>query len=73
MELLKKWKMYNVFDISLLELNITKKRQVNKNVMKLDTGNNDSKKYKREAIQNNTIYIKKSESNYLLKRYYLLT
>ena len=42
-ELPKKWRIYNMLHILLLEHNSTKKEQVDKNVTKLDTSNN--KKY----------------------------
>ena len=55
----------------MLEQNITKKGRVKK-ILKLDTSNNNSKKYKLEAIWDSAVYIKKSESGYLLGFYYLL-
>ena len=48
LELPKKWRIYNVFHMSLLEQDITKKERVEK-VPELDAGDN-SKEYKVEAI-----------------------
>ena len=49
LELPRKWKIHNVFHISLLEQDTTRKGQVNENVTELDTGN-DSGEYEVEAI-----------------------
>ena len=43
----------------------------NKNVAKMDA-NDNSGEYKVEAIQNNAVYAKESESDYLLGLYYLV-
>lgn len=59
LKLLTKWKIYNIFYISMLEQNITKKGQVNELLKiepKLNTGYN--KKYKIKAICKNKDYIK---------------
>ena len=53
LELLKKWKIHDVFHVLLLEQNTTKKERVDKNateLAKLDTGNNKGGEYKVEAI-----------------------
>ena len=56
----------------LLEQGTTRKEQVNENnATKLDTGNNESKKYKKEAICNNAVYTRQS-ANHLSKLYYLV-
>ena len=54
LELPKKWKIHNVFHISLLEQYTTKKEWVEK-VPELDAGNN-SKEYKVEAIWDSAVY-----------------
>ena len=60
--------------MSLLEQNITRKRQVDENnVAKLDAGNNKSGGYKMEVIYNSTVYTKKSESGHLSGLYYLVS
>ena len=56
LELFKKWKIYNVFYVSLLEQDITKKELVDKKVPKLDVNEQNSKEYKVEAIWNCAIY-----------------
>ena len=57
--------------MSLLEQNTTRKERVNENKTKLDAGNN-SGEYKVEAICNNAVYARKSESGYLSGLYYLV-
>ena len=71
LELLKEWKIYNVFHMSLLKQDITKREQVEK-MPELNTSNNDIKEYKMEAIQDSAIYAKKSESGHLLGFDYLV-
>lgn len=72
LELSKRWRIYHIFYISLLEQDITKKRQVNKVSLQLKfDSNSDGKKYKIKAIWDSVIYIRKSEG-YLLEFYYLV-
>ena len=70
LELLKKWRLYDVFHISLLEQNTTKKERVKK-VLKLDGGNN-SKEYKVEAILDSAVYANESDLGHLPGFYYLV-
>lgn len=58
----KNWEIYNVFYISLLEQNIIRKKQIDKNKTKLNIDNN-RKKYKL------IVYTKKLKLGYLLKFY----
>ena len=51
--------------MSVLEQNTTKKGQVSKKVLELDAGNEDSKEYEVEAIQDSAVYVNKSESGHL--------
>ena len=67
----KKWKIHNVFHISLLEQDTTRKKRVDKKLPELDTGNKDSKKYKMEAIWDSTVYAQESEGH-LSGLYYLV-
>ena len=67
-ELLKKWKINNIFHMSLLEQDITKKRPI-EIAIKLNKGN--SKDYKVQAICNTAIYDSKLE-NHLPCLYYLV-
>lgn len=68
LELPTKWKIHNVFYISLLEQDITRKRQVNQNnthvllelEREFEAGNN--KKYKVESIIDSVIYGKKAKN-----------
>ena len=50
LKLLKKQRIYNVFYILMLKHNISKKKQVDKNIIRLNFKVNNSKKYKVEAI-----------------------
>ena len=54
--------MHNIFYISLLEQNITRKEQVDKQVIKLEIEAGNSKEYEIKAICNRTIYIYKAKS-----------
>ena len=69
LKLPKKWRICNVFHLSLLKQNTTRKEQVEK-IPKLDTGNN-SREYKIEAIWNSAVYTKESKSH-LPGFYYLV-
>lgn len=53
--------IHDVFHISLLKHNITKKKQVDKIITQFEF-KASSKKYKIKEIWNNTIYIKKLET-----------
>ena len=68
----KKWRVHNVFHVSLLEQNITKKGRVSEKVPELDAGNEYSKEYKVEAIWDSAVYANKSESGHLPGLYYLV-
>ena len=54
----------------LLKKDITKKRQVDKKITKLNLNNN--KKYKIKVIWNSVIYTKKSVLSHLPELYYLV-
>ena len=70
LELLKKQRLHNIFHVSLLEKDITRKKRVKK-VWELDASN-DSKKYKIEVIWDKIIYINELESGHLSGLYYLV-
>ena len=73
LELLRKLRIYDVFCVSLLEQDITRKGQVDKNnAAELDVCDNESKEYEVEAIWNSAVYTKESESGYLPGLYYLV-
>ena len=71
LKLPKKWKVYNVFHVSLLEQDTTKKGQVRKELPELDAGNKGSKEYEVEAIRDSAVYAKESEGH-LPGLYYLV-
>ena len=68
-----KWKIHDVFHVSLLEQDTTKKRQMNELFPEpepeFDAGNN--KEYKVKAIINNAVYAKEAEGH-LPSLYYLV-
>ena len=72
LELLKKCKIHDIFHVSLLEQDTTRKEQVDdENAMELDVDN--SKKYKVEAIWDSAVYTRESESGHLPGLYYLVS
>ena len=50
LKLFKKWRIHDVFHISLLEQDTIKKKRINKNATKLDAGNDNSENHKMKAI-----------------------
>ena len=65
LELPKKWRIYDVFHVSLLEQDITRKGRVHEeNVEELDAGDN-SGECKVEAICDSAVYARESESGHL--------
>ena len=71
LELPRKWWIHNVFHVLLLEQDITKKEQVDKNVTELDAGDNKSGEYKVEAICDSAVYARES-AGHLPGLYYLV-
>lgn len=55
----------------LLEQNITKKGQVNKNAIQLKFEANNNEKYKFKSIWNSAVYEKESKAGYLSELYHL--
>ena len=70
LKLLKKWKIHNVFHVSLLEQDTTSKERIEK-VPELDASD-DSKEYEVEAIWNSAVYVMELESGHLPRIYYLV-
>ena len=70
LKLPKKEKIHNVFYVSLLKKNITKKRAVNNMQLKFEVINNE--KYKIDGIWNSVFYAKELAIRQLLKLYYLV-
>lgn len=66
--------MYNIFLILLLQQDITKQKQIDKNFSWIELKhNNNRQKYEIEEIYNNKIYTKELDSgHYLLNLYYLI-
>ena len=64
--------MHNVFHMSLLEQDTTRKKQVDKRVKELELEAGNSKEYNVEAICNNAIYANKSKWGQLSVQYYLV-
>ena len=73
LELSRKWRIYDVFHVSLLEQDTTRKGRVDENIIaELDAGDNESGKYEVEAICDSAVYARESESGHLLGLYYLV-
>ena len=64
--------MHNVFHMSLLEQDNTKKERVDKRVTKLELEAGDSKKYKVEAIWDSAVYASELELDKLPGLYHLV-
>lgn len=64
LKLSKRWRIYNIFHMSLLEQDTTRKDQMDENVTELDAGKN-SKEYEIEAILDSAVYPNESESGHL--------
>ena len=62
--------MHDVFYVSLLEEDTTRKERVDKQVMKQEAG--DSEEYKVEAIRDSAVYASELESGQLPGLYYLV-
>ena len=72
LKLPKRWRMHNVFHVSLLEQNITKKERVDKRVKELELEVGNSEEYEVEAIWDSAVYASKLESGQLPGLYYLV-
>ena len=70
LELPKKWKIHNVFYMSLLEQDTTTERREFL-VPEFEPSNN--KEYEMEVIQDNVVYVRESESGHLPGLYYLVS
>ena len=75
LKFLRKWKIHDVFHVSLLEQDITKKGRVDEEVRQIefDASDNKSREYKVEAIWDSVVYARKSESGHLSGLYYLVS
>ena len=70
LELPKRWRIHDVFHISLLEQDTTRKERMDKQVTKLEAG--DSEEYKVEAIWDSAVYANELKSGQLPGLYYLV-
>ena len=67
----KKWRIYDVFYVFLLEQDTTKKGRVNDMQLNFEFKAGDNKEYKIEGIRDSAIYARKSAGQ-LLRLYYLV-
>ena len=72
LELPKKWRIHDVFHMSLLEKDRITKRRVDENVTELDAGDK-SGEYKGEAIRDSAVSVRESKSIHLPCLYYLVS
>ena len=73
LELPKKWRIHDVFHMSLLEQDTIRKGRVHEeNAEELDAGD-DSGEYEVEAIRDSAVYARESESGHLPGLYYLVS
>ena len=73
LELPKKWRIHDVFHVSLLKQDSTRKERVHEeNAEELDAGD-DSGEYEVEAIWDSAVYVRESESGHLPGLYYLVS
>ena len=75
LQLPRKWRIHDIFYVSLLEQDTTRKGRVDKEVRQIefDNGDNDSGKYEVEAIRDSAVYARESESGHLPGLYYLVS
>ena len=59
----RKWRIHNVFHVSLLEQDTTRKERGNEKVTELDFEAVDSEKYEIEAIQDSVVYVRELEGH----------
>ena len=71
LELPKNWRIHDIFHVSLLEQDTTRKKR-DDNAVELDVGD-DSGEYKVEAIWDSAVYVRKSKLGHLPGLYYLVS
>ena len=72
LELPKKWRIHDVFHVSLMEQDITRKGRVDNENVELDAGDENGE-YEVEAIGDSKVYARESELGYLPGLYYLVS
>ena len=75
LELPRKWRIHDVFYVSLLEQDTTRKGRVDEEVrqMEFDAGDDESGEYEVEAIRDSAVYARESKSGHLPGLYYLVS
>ena len=70
----RKWRIHDVFHVSLLEQDTTRKGRVDENVrqMDFDAGDDENGEYEVEAIWDSAVYARESESGHHLPGLYYL-
>ena len=68
---LNRWRIHDVFHVSLLEQDTTRKGQVDKNLMEMEFKASNSEEYKMEAIWDSAVCANKAEGH-LQGLYYLI-
>ena len=70
-KLSKKWRIHDVFHVSLLEQDTTRKARVDETTeLDFEVGNNEE--YEVEKIWDSAVYVMESEAGHLLGLYYLV-
>ncbi len=73
LELPKKWRIHDVFHVSLLEQDTTRKGRVDETTSRLEFENDgDGEEYEVEAIHDSAVYAKESDSGHHLPGLYYL-
>ena len=72
LELLKKWRIHDVFHVLLLEQDTKRKKRVDNENVELDAGDKNGE-YEVEVIWDNEVYSRESESGHLPGLYYLVS
>ena len=72
LELPKKWRIHDVFHVSLLEQDTTKKGRVDENMTEFEAGSDDEE-YEVEGIRDSAVYAKESTTGHLPGLYYLVS
>ena len=74
LELPKKWRIHDVFHVSLLEQDTTKKGRVNDTQLDFEfEAGNDNKEYEVDGIRDSAVYAKESATGQLPRLYYLVS
>ena len=73
LELSRKWKIHDVFHVSLLKQDTTKKERVDEKVRQMEFNTSDNKEYKVEVIWDSAVNARESKSGHLQDLYYLVS